>query len=77
LLYFKRYNRSYYVICTEDDVLTFTKGVFDAYGRSDDYAADNSAAGKLETAGVKAPPGSGGGSGTSAALQLLQKLEVR
>jgi hypothetical protein len=54
LLYFKRYNRSYYGNCTEGDVLTFAKGLFDAYCR-------NAAAGTLETAGLKAPPGSGGG----------------
>jgi hypothetical protein len=65
LLYFKRYNRSYYGTCTEDDVLTFTRGVFDTYCRSDDYAEDNAAAGTLATAGLKAPPGSGGGSGSA------------
>jgi hypothetical protein len=50
LLYFKRYNHSNYGICTEDDVLTFTKGVFNAC-QSDDYAKDNAAAGTPETAG--------------------------
>jgi hypothetical protein len=65
LLNFKRYNRSYYGICTEDDVLTSTKGVFDAYCRSDDYAKDNAAT--LATAGLKPPPGSGGDSGNAGA----------
>jgi hypothetical protein len=45
--------------------LTFTKGVFDAYCRSDDYAEDNAVAGTLATPGLKAPPGSGGGSGSA------------
>jgi hypothetical protein len=42
-----------------------TKGVFDAYCRSDDYTKDNAAAGTLATAGLKAPPGSRGGSGSA------------
>jgi hypothetical protein len=67
LPYFKRYNRSYYGICTKDDVLTFTKGVFDAYCQSDDYAEGNAAAGTLATADFKQPPGSGGGSGNAGA----------
>jgi hypothetical protein len=36
VLYFKRCNHSYYGTCTEDDVLSFTKCVFDSYCQSDD-----------------------------------------
>jgi hypothetical protein len=76
LLYFRHYNRSYYGICAKDDVLTFTKVVFDAYCRSDDYAEDNAAAGTLATTGLKCHPDLEVVV-VVRALQLLRELEVR
>jgi hypothetical protein len=56
LLWFKRHT-------SEDDVSLLKKSDFDECICSEEYAEDNAAASILSTASLKAPPGTGGGSG--------------
>jgi hypothetical protein len=65
LLWFKQHNRFFYCNTPEDDVFLIKKSAFDEYIRSEEYAEDNTESSILSTASLKAPPGTGGGSGNA------------